>query len=134
MREVKPPDKYEVTYALPGKKTRVNADLKPTDIGSVRNVVFANFNHPPLGLEFLEDQSTAVITVKTFSYYDRVDFFRDFLDGKDVFMETTLNIIKNAKGIVSIRNRDMIPLHSAFIKERRDYRESEDRTLMSTLK
>lgn len=96
------PDKYEIIYFLPGKKTRVTADLYPTDIGSVRNVIFANFNHPPLGLEFLEDQSTAVMTIKTFSYYDRVDYFRDFMD--DAFLTIKNKGIKNL--ILDLREND----------------------------
>jgi len=46
----------------------------------VRKVIFANFNHPPLAIDFIEDKKTAVMTVKTFSYYDRVGYFRDFMD------------------------------------------------------
>jgi len=75
------PEKYTVTYALPGRKTRRTADLHPADLSSVRKVVFANFYDPPLTLELKEDIKTAVMTVKTFSYYDRVDHFRDFMDG-----------------------------------------------------
>jgi len=96
------PDKYSVTYTLPGKKTQVTANLYPTDIGSVRNVVFANSDHPPLGLEFIEDQSTAIITVQTFSYYDRVDYFRDFMD--DAFLKIKDKGIKNL--ILDLRGND----------------------------
>jgi len=74
------PEKYTMTYALPGRKTRVTADLHPADIGSVRKVVFANFRYPPLSIDFIEDKKTAVMTVKTFIYYDKVDYFRDFMD------------------------------------------------------
>lgn len=74
------PEKYTVTYALPGRKTRLTADLRPADLGSVREAVFANFAHPPLTLEFMEDIKTAVMTLKTFNYYDRVDYFKNFMD------------------------------------------------------
>jgi hypothetical protein len=74
------PEKYQVTYALPGRNTRVTADLHPADLGSVRKVIFANFNYPTLSIEFREDKKTAVMIVKTFSYYDRVDYFKDFMD------------------------------------------------------
>jgi predicted O-methyltransferase YrrM len=73
------PDKHTVTYALPGTKTRLTADLHPADLESVRKVIFANFDHPPLTIDFIESKSTAVMTVKTFIYYDRVDYFRDFM-------------------------------------------------------
>ncbi len=96
------PEKYKVTYVLPGKKSQVTADLNPTDIESVRNVIFANSDHPPLGLEFLEDQSSAIITVKTFSYYDRVDYFRDFMD--DAFLKIKNKGIKNL--ILDLRGND----------------------------
>lgn len=96
------PDKYTVAYALPGKKIRMTADLKPTDIGSVRKVVFANFDHPPLNLEFLDNQSAAVLTVNTFVYYDRVDYFRDFMD--DAFQQIKDKGIENL--ILDLRGND----------------------------
>ena len=74
------PEKYQVTYALPGRKTRMTAELHPAYLGSVRKVIFANFNYPALNIEFMEDKNAAVMTVKTFSYYDRVDYFKDFMD------------------------------------------------------
>jgi hypothetical protein len=73
------PERYTVAYTPPGGKTRATADLGPADLASVRKVVFANFDHPPLAIEFRDDIRTAVMTVKTFSYYDRVDYFRDFM-------------------------------------------------------
>ncbi len=74
------PEKHTVTYALPGRKTRATADLRPADIGSVRKVVFAHFDAPLPTFEVLEGGKTAVMTVKTFIYYDRVDEFRNFMD------------------------------------------------------
>lgn len=74
------PEKYRVTYALPGRKTRVVAELHPATMRSVHDVVFANFQQPPLTVEFIDSTSTAVLTVKTFSYYDRVQYFRSFMD------------------------------------------------------
>jgi len=74
------PERYEVAYTPPGGKTRTIAALKPADIAAVRKVVFANFDHPPLTLELREDIRTAIMTVKTFIYYDRVDYFREFME------------------------------------------------------
>ena len=77
------PSKYEIRYLPPGStdhpevQTRI---LTPADIESVRKVVFANFNHPPLGFELIEDKNTAVITVPTFIYYDSVAYFTRFMD------------------------------------------------------
>jgi len=96
------PEKYAVTYALPERKTRVTAELRPADIGSVRKVVFANFNHPPLEMKIMEDKQTAVITVKTFVYYDRVDYFRDFMDKS--FRQTKEKEIKNL--VLDLRGND----------------------------
>jgi hypothetical protein len=74
------PESYTVNYVPPGGKTPATAALKPTDLATVRKVVFANFDHPPLTLELREDIRTAVMTVKTFIYYDRVAYFREFMD------------------------------------------------------
>jgi predicted O-methyltransferase YrrM len=96
------PEKFTVTYALPGRKTRANADLHPADIGSVRKVIFANFRHPPLTIDFLEDQKTAIMTVRTFSYYDRVDYFKDFMDRS--FQEIKEKGIENL--VLDLRGND----------------------------
>lgn len=74
------PDKYLVTYALPGRKTSATAALTPASIDAVRKVVFAHFSGPPLRLDIMEEKSTAVMTVETFIYYDKVDYFRHFMD------------------------------------------------------
>ncbi len=94
------PATYTVTYALPGRKTRVTADLHPADIGSVRNVVFANFRHPPLMLEFIDGNTAAVMTVKTFVYYDRVEYFRNFMDScfRLIKERATKNLILDLRG------------------------------------
>ncbi len=74
------PEEYRLTYALPGRKTRVTTVLIPADIQSVRAVVFKNFNYPPLTLELLENKNTAIMTIPSFIFYDRVDYFKHFLD------------------------------------------------------
>jgi len=94
------PEKHTVTYALPGRKSRLTVDLQPADLASVRKVVFANFSHPPLTLEFMDDRRTAVMTVKTFSYYDRVEYFRDFMDRsfRDIKDKDIANLILDLRG------------------------------------
>jgi len=74
------PETYSVAYTLPGSKIRMTAEPRPADLASVRKAVFANFDHPPLTIEFLDDIRTAIMTVKTFIYYDRVDYVREFMD------------------------------------------------------
>ncbi len=117
------PEKYTVTYSLPGRKTRVTADLHPADIKSVRKVIFAHFNHPPLTIDFIEDRKTAVMTVKTFIYYDRVDYFRDFMDRS--FLEIKEKGIENL--ILDLRGNDggdpfcAVILYSYLLKESAPY-------------
>jgi predicted O-methyltransferase YrrM len=96
------PEKYAVTYTLPGGKARAATELRPAGLASVRKVVFANFDHPPLTIEFLEALRTAVITVKTFIYYDRVDYFRDFMANS--FREIKAKRIENL--ILDLRGND----------------------------
>jgi hypothetical protein len=74
------PVRYVVTYALPGRKTRMKAELIPATDRDVRAIVYKNFNHPALTLELLENRNVAVMTIPTFIYYDRVDYFTNFLD------------------------------------------------------
>ena len=117
------PEKYTVTYSLPGRKTRVSADLHPADIASVRKVIFANFSHPPLTIDFIEDKRIAVMTVQTFSYYDRVDYFRDFMDRS--FLEIKEKGIENL--ILDLRGNDggdpfcSVILYSYLLKQPAPY-------------
>ena len=70
------PEKYVVTFTLPGRKTSETKQLIPADEKSVRKVVFKNFNHPPLTLELLGEINTAVLKIPSFIFYDRVDYFQ----------------------------------------------------------
>lgn len=96
------PGRYVVTYALPGRKTSATATLAPAAIDAVRKVVFAHFSSPPLRLEIKEDKSTAVMTVETFIYYDKVDYFRHFMDSS--FLVIKEKGIKNL--ILDLRGND----------------------------
>ncbi|MCP4631559.1 MAG: hypothetical protein GY855_01440 [candidate division Zixibacteria bacterium] len=73
-------DKYNIIYALPDRKTRETAELLPANISYVRSAVFTNFSHPELTIELIEEKSTAIMTINTFIYYDRVDYFKGYLD------------------------------------------------------
>jgi hypothetical protein len=94
------PETYKVTYALPGRKTRITADLRPAAIQAVRKVAFANFHHPPLTMHFLGSGSTAVLTVRTFVYYDRVEYFRSFMDSSFAVLKdrATENLVLDLRG------------------------------------
>jgi len=74
------PASYKVSFTPPGGGTRLEKVLRPADIGSVRKAVYSKFNHPPLTLEFVNGKRTAIMTVKTFIYYDRVEYFKNFMD------------------------------------------------------
>ena len=94
------PQEYTVTYTSLGPERRATARVRPADIGLVRSVVFANFRHPPLALEFLDSSSTAIMTVKTFVYYDRVEYFRNFMDSCFALIRErrTENLILDLRG------------------------------------
>jgi hypothetical protein len=95
-------DKYEITFALPGRKTKETVQLTPADLSSVRAVVFKSFSYPPLTIDLLEEKKTAVIKISSFIYYDRVDYFKAFLDS--AFLEIKDKQIENL--ILDLRGND----------------------------
>lgn len=74
------PDQYEIKFLPPGQINPENKILTPADHESVRKVVFFHFSSPPLGFEILKERNTAIMTVNTFIYYDKVDYFQNFMD------------------------------------------------------
>jgi len=74
------PDQYEIKYLPTELSKPIVKKLTPADDASVRKVVFAHFNSPPLHFQINEDKSTAIMTVSTFIYYDKVDYFNTFMD------------------------------------------------------
>jgi len=94
------PEKFTVTYSPPGSESRITADLRPADIKSVRDAVFANFHAPLPTFEVLEGGKTAVMTVKTFIYYDRVHEFREFMDAsfRRIKEEGIENLVLDLRG------------------------------------
>jgi hypothetical protein len=70
---------FQVKYNPPGQSICLNQPLGPASITAVRAVVFSNFHHPPLQMK-IEDEETAVMTIQTFIYYDRVPYFTHFID------------------------------------------------------
>jgi len=94
------PEKYSVTYALPGRKTSATKDVSPANIQDVRAVVFDNFNHPKLKFEIIEEQSIAIMTIQTFIYYDQVPMFKKFLESsfKEISEMQIPNLILDLRG------------------------------------
>ncbi|MBN2543295.1 hypothetical protein JXI42_10560 [bacterium] len=94
------PDSFEVEYVWPDLKTEDDAILKPTHIEYVRRAVFENFNHPDITMELIEDKNAAILTIKTFIYYDRVDYFTGLIDSCfDIIRERGIeNLILDLRG------------------------------------
>ena len=94
------PDEYTVTYSLPGKKKKITETLKPATEQEVRNIVFSNFHTPELKLEFIDEDMNALLTVETFIYYDKRDYFNNFMDScfKEIKKNNTRNLIIDTRG------------------------------------
>ena len=74
------PDEYRVQYTIPGAEIKEEIILNPATLQAVRKVVFGTHDDPELSLKLLEENNTAIMTINTFIYYDRVDYFKGFLD------------------------------------------------------
>jgi hypothetical protein len=117
------PEEYNVTYLLPGQKTKISTKLIPADHESVRKIVFKNFSHPPLTLKLMEEENIAVLKVPTFSFYDRVEYFTRFVDSS--FQQIKEKNITNL--ILDLRGNDggdpfcSVPLFSYLEKEPAKY-------------
>jgi hypothetical protein len=113
------PEKYVVTYALPGRKTSGTKKLIPANLEAIKLVVFKNFKHPPLTLKVIKEKRLAVLKIPSFIFYDRVDYFKSFLDSS--FLEIKKNDINNL--ILDLRRNDggdpfcAVPLFSYLEKE-----------------
>ena len=94
------PEKFTVTYALPGRKTRVTIELQPTNVQVIKAIVFENFDHPELEFEIMEETNTAIMTIQTFIYYDRVPMFKEFLEKcfKEIYDKKIENLILDLRG------------------------------------
>ncbi len=92
-------DNFVVSYSLPGQEAIKVANLPPATRESVRAVVFYK---PDLSLELLHDRSAAIMTIPSFSYYDRVPYFKSFIDS--CFSVIDDNSIENL--ILDLRGND----------------------------
>jgi len=117
------PEEYNVTYLLPGQKTKISTKLIPADHESVRKIVFKNFGHPPLTLKLMEKENIAVIKIPTFSFYDRVEYFTSFVDSSfQVIKEKNItNLILDLRGNDGGDPFCSVPLFSYLEKEPAKY-------------
>jgi hypothetical protein len=117
------PEEYNVTYLLPGQKTKSTTKLIPADHESVRKIVFKNFGHPPLTLKLMEKENIAVIKIPTFSFYDRVEYFTSFVDSSfQVIKEKNItNLILDLRGNDGGDPFCSVPLFSYLEKEPAKY-------------
>ena len=94
------PDKYTVTYSLPGNRREITKALEPATEREVRDIVFSNFDTPELKLEFIDDEMNALLRVETFIYYDARDYFNNFMDScfREIKKNSTRNLIIDTRG------------------------------------
>jgi hypothetical protein len=94
------PKKYLIEYSLPGKKKRLTTELVPASLPVVRKVIFENFNYPELTLQLLPEKNSALMSVKTFIYYNRLDYFKNFMDScfQIIQEEKIRNLILDLRG------------------------------------
>ncbi len=113
------PEKYVITYSLPGRKTNQTTELIPANIQSVRKIVFKNFNHPLPTLKLLEENSAAIVKIPSFIFYDRVDYFKSFLDSSfnEIKSENITNLILDLRGNDGGDPFCAVPLFSYLEKE-----------------
>jgi C-terminal processing protease CtpA/Prc len=74
--------------------------LTPANYKTVNDQVLFHFHNPPLGFKILDDKDAALMTIPTFIYYDKVDFFRNFMDSCFALINTEKinNLILDVRG------------------------------------
>jgi C-terminal processing protease CtpA/Prc len=114
-------DKFRIEYTSPeGEFT--SREIEPAANSAVRKDVFSNFQQPSLKMELM-DNSTAIMRIQTFGYYDKGPYFRNFIDS--CFTVIKEKNISNL--ILDLRDNDggdpfcAAPLFSYLQKEPRPY-------------
>ncbi len=94
------PDQYKLKYLPPEVEKSQEKILTPCSHDAVQKVVFSHFSSPPLQLEIMPEKDAAIMTVSTFSYYARVDYFRSFMDScfQQIKQQGINNLILDLRG------------------------------------
>ena len=94
------PEQYEIKFLPPGENESQEKILMPCSHEAVHKVVFSHFSSPPLMFEILPEKDTAILTVPTFVYYDKVDYFRSFMDScfQAIKQQNINNLILDLRG------------------------------------
>ncbi|MBN1821262.1 MAG: hypothetical protein JW833_11120 [Prolixibacteraceae bacterium] len=94
------PDEYIINYLPPGSTVPEVRQLIPANYDTVNDQVLFHFHNPPLGFKILEGKDAALMTIPSFIYYDRVDYFRNFMDSCFTLIHTKgiNNLILDVRG------------------------------------
>ncbi|MBN2366023.1 MAG: hypothetical protein EH225_08510 [Calditrichaeota bacterium] len=91
------PEIFHVSYIAPGDSAVTEAEIAPVDIETVQQ---STARGSELSLKVLEENRTAVLTINTFIYYDRLEFFRSFVDSafEAIKKNNILNLVLDLRG------------------------------------
>lgn len=94
------PEEYEIKYFKPNSLVAEVKNITPTSHESVHQEVFSHFNNPKLEFDLDTNNSTAIMTISTFVYYDKVDHFRNFMDSSFLLINESeiRNLILDLRG------------------------------------
>jgi hypothetical protein len=101
------PEQFTLAYRAAEGGELQEATLSPVDLDAVRSsegglARSGEWIDRDLGFEIIDDRSTAIITIKSFGYYDDREFFYSFID--DSFAKIKLRKIANL--ILDVRDND----------------------------
>jgi hypothetical protein len=91
------PEFFSVEYIAPGELSEIENDVKPVSIEDVNTIPDRGSE---LSLKILKNRSTAILTINTFIYYDRLEMFKSFADSsfKEIRDEGVNNLILDLRG------------------------------------
>ncbi len=91
------PDTFHMEFIAPGTVEIRRAELIPATIDAVHSGQAVD---PELSLKLLANNTVALLTINTFGYYDRVQYFRNFIDSTfEVIQRNSIqNLIMDLRG------------------------------------